>query len=160
MKEYKICTSVSVKTAEELSPQEQAITEAAKDAAASSYSPYSHFAVGAALRLEGGEIVTGSNQENASYPVGCCAERTALHWTAANHLGVRIEAIAIAAKSGGHFTSQPIAPCGMCRQALLEAERRQGSPVRVILYGTEGIHLVRKIEDLLPLSFNQDAMSI
>ena len=153
MKEYKICTSVSVKTAEELSPQEQAMTEAAKGAAASSYSPYSHFAVGAALRLEGGEIVTGSNQENASYPVGCCAEMSTI-------IVAPLGAIAIAAKNGGHFTSQPIAPCGMCRQALLEAERRQGSPIQVILYGTEGIHIVRKIEDLLPLSFNQDAMSI
>lgn len=160
MKEYNICTSVSVKTAEELSPQERAMTEAAKDAAKSSYSPYSHFAVGAALQLENGEIITGSNQENASYPVGCCAERTVLHWTAANHPGTRIDAIAIAAKSGGHFTSLPISPCGMCRQALLETERRQGSPIEVILFGTKGIHIVKQIEDLLPLSFNHDAMSI
>lgn len=160
MKEYKICTSVSVKDTEELSPQELAMTKAAKEAAGNSYSPYSHFAVGAALRLEDGEIVTGSNQENASYPVGCCAERTVLHWTQANHPDTRIEAIAIAAKSGGHFTSLPIAPCGMCRQALLEAERRQGCPIQVILYGTEGIHIVKQVEDLLPLSFNQDAMNI
>ena len=160
MKEYKIYTSVCIKTAEELSPQEQALAERAKEATGSSYSPYSHFAVGAAMQLEGGKIVTGSNQENASYPVGCCAERTALHWTAANHPDTRIEAIAIAAKSGGHFTSLPIAPCGMCRQALLEAERRQGHPICVILFGTKGVHIVKQVEELLPLSFNQDAMSI
>ena len=160
MKEYKICASISVKTSRELSPLEQTLTKAARDAADNSYSPYSHFAVGAALRLEGGETVTGSNQENAAYPVGCCAERTALHWAMANHPGSRIEAIAIAAKSGGHFTSLPTAPCGMCRQTLLEAERRQGSPIQVILFGTEGVHIVKRVEELLPLSFNQDAMSI
>lgn len=160
MKEYKISTSVTVKTLEELDPQERVLTEAAKGAAENSYSPYSHFAVGAALRLEDGEFVTGSNQENASFPVGCCAERTVLHWTAANHPSKRIEAIAIAAKNGKHFTSLPTAPCGMCRQALLEAERRQGSPIQVMLYGTEGTYFVKQIEDLLPLSFDQNVMNI
>lgn len=160
MKEYKICTSITVKTEEELSPQERALTEAAKGATETSYSPYSHFAVGAAMRLEGGEIVTGSNQENASYPVGCCAERTVLHWAAANRPDTRIEAIAIAAKNGGHFTSVPTAPCGMCRQALLEAERRQGKPIEVMLYGTEGTHIAESIASLLPLSFDQNVMSI
>lgn len=160
MKEYKICTSITVKTLEELEPQERALTDAAKGATENSYSPYSHFAVGAAIRLENGEIVTGSNQENASFPVGCCAERTALHWTMANHPDSRIEAIAIAAKSGEHFTSIPTAPCGMCRQALLEAERRQGSLIQVILFGTEGTHFVKQVEDLLPLSFDQNVMSI
>ena len=89
------------------------------------------------VAFRNGEIIVGSNQENAAYPVGCCAERTALFWCGANRPGARITHIAIAAQTQGHFTEAPIAPCGMCRQALLEVEQRQGTSIKVLLYGED-----------------------
>ena len=136
------------------------LVEAAKKATESSYSPYSHFQVGAALRLQDGEIIMGRNQEKAAYPVGCCAERTALFWCGANRPGATISAIAIAAQTEGRFTPTPIAPCGMCRQALLEVEHRQGSNIRVMLYGEDGTHCIESVEALMPLTFNADSMDI
>lgn len=160
MKQYEIRTHVNVLGMEELSVQERELVEAAKKATESSYSPYSHFQVGAALRLYSGEIIVGSNQENASYPVGSCAERTALFWCGANRPGEEITAIAIAAQTGSSFTNDPIAPCGMCRQALLEVEHKQGSPIRVLLYGVKGTHCIESIEALMPLTFNAESMGI
>ena len=160
MKQYEIRTHVNVLGMEELSAQERELVEAAKKATESSYSPYSHFQVGAALRLYSGEIIVGSNQENAAYPVGSCAERTALFWCGANRPGEVIATIAIAAQTGGNFTNDPIAPCGMCRQALLEVEHKQGTHIRVLLYGEEGTHCIESIEALMPLTFNAESMEI
>ena len=160
MKEYEIRTRVNVLVMEDMSAPERELVEAAKKATESSYSPYSHFQVGAALRLYNGEIITGSNQENAAYPVGSCAERTALFWCGANRPGETIIAIAIAAQTGGRFTKDPIAPCGMCRQALLEVEHKQGSPIKVLLYGQDGTHCIESVEALMPLTFNADSMDI
>ncbi len=159
MKEYEIRTRVTLLDEQELSALDCELIMAARKATESSYSPYSHFQVGAALRLQDGEIILGSNQENASYPVGTCAERTALFWCGANRQGAVITAIAIAAQTGGHFTPTPITPCGMCRQALLEAEHRQGSPIRVLLYGEDGIHCIASVRELVPLSFDADSLT-
>lgn len=160
MKEYEIRTRVNVLKREDMSALEHELVEAAKKATESSYSPYSHFQVGAALRLQDGEIIVGSNQENAAYPVGSCAERTALFWCGANRPNATIEAIAIAAQTEGQFTKEPIAPCGMCRQALLEVEHRQGKPIKVLLYGEHGTHCTDSVEALMPLTFNADSMDI
>jgi cytidine deaminase len=160
MKQYEIRTHVNVLKLEEMSAMERELIERAREATESSYSPYSHFQVGAALRLLDGEIVVGSNQENAAYPVGCCAERTALFWCGANRAGARITHIAIAAQTQGHFTPSPIAPCGMCRQALLEVEQRQGTSIKVLLYGENGTHSIDSVEALMPLTFNADSMEI
>ena len=160
MKQYEIRTHVNVLEAEEMSAEVLELIEAAKEATKTSYSPYSHFQVGAALRLQDGEIIMGSNQENAAYPVGCCAERTALFWCGANRSGATISAIAIAAQTEGHFTPTPIAPCGMCRQALLEVEHLQGSHIRVLLYGERGTHCIESVEELMPLAFNADSLDI
>lgn len=160
MKEYEIRTRVAVLDLQELGGPERELIEEARRATAGSYSPYSHFRVGAALRLQDGEIILGSNQENASYPVGTCAERTALFWCGANRPGAVITAIAIAARTEGGFTPSPISPCGMCRQALLEVEHRQGTPIRVLLYGTWGTHCIDSVRDLMPLSFDADSMDI
>jgi cytidine deaminase len=160
MKEYEIRTRVNVLVEEDMSALDQELVEAAKKATESSYSPYSHFQVGAALCLYSDEIITGSNQENAAYPVGCCAERTALFWCGANRPGEVIKAIAIAAQTNGRFTKAPIAPCGMCRQALLEVEHKQGSPIMVLLYGEEGTHCIESVQDLMPLTFNAESMDI
>lgn len=160
MKEYEIRTRVVVLDEHELSAQERELVNAARKATENSYSPYSHFQVGAALLLQDGEIILGSNQENASYPVGSCAERTALYWCGANRPKAVITSIAIAAQAEGRFTPDPIPPCGMCRQALLEAEHKQGSPIRVLLYGKNGTHCVGSIRDLMPISFDADNMDI
>lgn len=158
MKEYEIIACVKVFSQEELTPADAELVESAKQATETSYSPYSHFQVGAALRLESGEIITGSNQENASYPVACCAERTALFWAGANRKDEIITAIAIAAKSNGKFTPAVTGPCGICRQALLEVEHKQGSPIRLLLYSQEGIHVTRNIKSIVPFSFFAENM--
>ncbi|MCM1373381.1 MAG: cytidine deaminase [Bacteroides sp.] len=160
MKEYEIRTRVVVLDEQELSVAEQELIGAARKATESSYSPYSHFQVGVALQLQDGEIILGSNQENASYPVGTCAERTALFWCGANRSDAVITAIAIAAQTKGRFTPTPISPCGMCRQALLETEHRQGFPIRVLLYGGHGTHCIDSVKDLMPLSFSADSMDV
>lgn len=158
MKKYQICTNVSVYDMEELTPEERELVESAKKATATSYSPYSHFQVGAALRIATGEIILGSNQENAAYPAGCCAERTALFWASANYPQDAIKAIAIAAWTNGDFTEEATAPCGICRQALLEYENLHGAPIRVYLYGRKGVQVIPSVAELLPLSFYADSM--
>lgn len=158
MREYTLTTQVRVLTMEELTPEESRLVELAKKATYSSYSPYSHFCVGAALLLENGETVCGSNQENASFPVGCCAERTAMHYAGAHYPGVGIKVLAIAARdTSGEFTSEATAPCGMCRQALAEAEHRFG-PIRILLYCTEGVHCIDSVSQLLPMTFTSESL--
>ena len=160
MKHYQIYANIDIAAYNELSQEDCKLIDAAKSATHTSYSPYSRFAVGAALLLDNGEIVCGSNQENASYPVGCCAERSALFWAGGNRSGHTVRAIAIAANNGKDFTPHITAPCGMCRQALAETEHKQGKPIRVLLYSTGGIHILNSVADLLPLSFQADTMDI
>lgn len=158
MKEYTIQTTVRVCTDEELTPEELNLINLAKEATQSSYAPYSHFHVGAALLLKNGQTVCGANQENAAFPVGCCAERTALHYAGAHYPGVGISLLAIAARgTDGEFVAEPAAPCGMCRQALAEAEHRFG-PIRILLYGTEGTYCIDSVGALLPLAFTSEAL--
>lgn len=158
MKNYAINISVDVVGEHELSPQDLALVKAAREATQSSYAPYSQFNVGAALLLENGEMISGSNQENAASPVSCCAERTALFYANAHYPGVGVKAIAIAAhRAGEGYSPTPVSPCGMCRQALMETEHRYG-PIRVLLYSTEGVHILKCVKDLLPLVFTADQL--
>ena len=154
MKELLLHTTVQCFNTDELSADDLQLIEKAKAMTFSSYSPYSHFQVGAALRLADGQIFGGSNQENASYPVGLCAERTAFFYASSAAPDVPPVAIAIAAQTGGAFLPKSAAPCGMCRQALLEAETRFRQPIRVLLYGTEGVMVIQSVSDLLPLNFD------
>jgi len=125
----------------------------AAQAAAKAYAPYSKFRVGAAIKMHGGRLVLGSNQENASFPAGCCAERTALHAAMVSDADGQIEVIAIVAPSMPG--KAPASPCGVCRQALVEQEGRQGSKLRVLLGSPGGMAvLLDSAADLLPLSFN------
>lgn len=145
--------------AAELEPAVSALLAAARQATALAYAPYSGFKVGAALRLSGGHIVRGANQENASYPAGICAERAALAAAASLYPGVAVEAIAITYDN----TRQPgngnliLSPCGICRQSLLEKAQQQGSEYAVIMSSMtgEGI-LMDKVSDLLPFAFSGD----
>ncbi len=159
MKEIHINVSVSLLMPDELSAADLELVERAKAMTRNSYSPYSHFQVGAALRLADGTIYGGSNQENAAFPVGLCAERTAFFYAQAQAPDQPPAAIAIAAFTGGAFLAKPISPCGMCRQALLEAETRYGQPIRVLLYGTEGTYVINSVKELLPLTFDGSEMA-
>jgi len=130
----------------------------AHDATGLSYAPYSNFFVGAVAKLINGEIVAGANQENASYPVGICAERVLLSVISSLYPDVPVETIAISYRSETIASDHPVAPCGICRQSLQEYESRMQHPVRLILGGVEGkIHVMPNAAMLLPLSFsNQD----
>lgn len=136
------------------------LIEAAKTATQTSYAPYSHFCVGAAVLLENGEIVCGSNQENAAYPAGTCAERTAIHYANAQFPGVRPVVIAVAARKveENHFLKQPISPCGVCRQVMIETQARFGAPFRVLLYGEEAIFDLDSASVLLPFQFDSASL--
>lgn len=137
----------------ELDKDLQRLVEEAKHQTDSAYCPYSNFSVGAAVLLDNGVIVGGNNQENIAYPSGLCAERTAMFYANSQYPDHKPTAIAIAAKNGGQFLDKPICPCGGCRQALLEAELRYKSPIRVILYGTQDTLVIDSIADMLPFAF-------
>lgn len=150
---YKLCAY------EELTEQDRQLIDAAKQATERSYAPYSNFRVGAAALLANGTIITGTNQENAAYPSGLCAERTALFYAGSSYPDTAVVALAIAAYTDGTFTRNPIAPCGACRQVMLEVENRYQHPIRTLLYGTEGIYLIEGgTRQLLPLTFDASCM--
>ena len=139
---------------EELQPQDRLLAEAAVEAVALSYAPYSNFNVGAAVQFEDGEIVKGANQENAAYPSGLCAERTALFYASASRPDKAMPAIAIAAGQNGHICESPATPCGACRQVMAQYQIKSGRPMRVLLVGAEKIWRFEKVDDLLPLIFD------
>lgn len=145
--------NIDVCSKQELTTEEQQLVDRALQASYHSFAPYSHFHVGAAVLLENGITVIGANQENAAFPSGLCAERTAVFAAQANHPELSIKTIAIAARNANGFLKDPISPCGACRQVILEIEDRYKQPVRILLYGTEGIYCFRSIKDLLPFSF-------
>lgn len=158
MKQIDINIKIGVCQLEELSADEQALIKKAIEATKNSYSPYSHFSVGAALLLENGEMVIGANQENAAYPSGLCAERSAIFAAQSTRPDQPIKALAIAARNSGGLMKQPIVPCGACRQVVLEIEDRYKKPVRILLYGTETVYVIDTVKDLLPLQFIGESM--
>lgn len=153
MKEIDLHTKIKVYMIEECTNLEKKLIDEAKKATQNSYAPYSEFNVGAALYLENGEIISASNQENASYPQGLCAERNAVFYANSKYPDQKVEAIAIAAFHKGKFTPMPITPCGGCRQVLLETENRFKSPFKIYMIGEDKVYVVDTIKDLLPLSF-------
>lgn len=160
MKDLTITCIIKVYEFNELSKADQALMTAAKDATTRSYAPYSKFSVGAAALLANGTVVTGTNQENAAYPSGLCAERTTLFYANSQYPDQPVMALAIAARTEKDFIDLPIPPCGACRQVILETEKRYQQPIRILLYGKKAIYEVKSICDLLPLSFDASAMEI
>lgn len=156
MKEYKIEAVLHYCRFAELSKEDRELVVAAKRATAGSFSPYSKFRVGAAVRLKNNTIVTGANQENAAFPSGLCAERTALFAANAQNPNQPVVALAIAARKDRKYMTRPIPPCGACRQVISGVEERFGQPIRILLYGTEGILISEGIGPLLPLRFVDD----
>ena len=153
MIEKQITAKIAFYSFEELTDTEKKLVQAAKIAAGKAYAPYSEFKVGAAVLLDNGEIVSGNNQENAAYPSGLCAERVTMFYANATWPDSAIHTLAIAASNKYGFTTEPITPCGSCRQALLESENRFGKPIRVLLYSADQIAVIKSVSDLLPLSF-------
>ncbi len=143
---------------DELSLQDQELIRAALKATEHAYANYSHFYVGAALRLANGRMVVGANQENAAFPSGLCAERIAVFSAQANFPDQPIVSLAIAARNDAGILPEPITPCGACRQVILEIEDRYKQPVRVLLYGQKKIYEIPSVKDLLPLSFLDENM--
>ncbi|MBQ8243321.1 MAG: cytidine deaminase [Bacteroidaceae bacterium] len=143
---------------DELTSEEQQLVEEARQATFRSYSPYSHFSVGASVLLANGVILSGSNQENAAYPSGLCAERTVLFYANSQYPNQPITMMAIAARSEKGFTEIPITPCGACRQVLAETERRFEQPIRILLYGETETIIIDGVKDLLPFLFDEDIL--
>ena len=144
---------------EDLDLESKYLAHKAKDAAAHAYAPYSKFLVGAAVLLENGTIVTGTNQENAAYPSGMCAERVALYSAAAQHPESIITKIAIVAKRKGGRDPVPATSCGPCRQVMLEFEIRQAKPIQVVMQ-KEDHKWVKTVsaQSLLPFSFTKASL--
>jgi len=138
---------------------EKGLLTAAKAVLGNSYAPYSQFKVGAAILLANGKIVTGTNQENASYPAGLCAEGTALSVASSVYPGVAPLKIAVTALSGKHSINKPIAPCGICRQKLVEYEERFKQDIEVIMAGETGeVYIVKSAKHILPLHFSAEVL--
>lgn len=153
MKTIELKSKMKVCRYDELSEEQKELVDIAKSQTENSYSPYSHFCVGAALRLSNGLIIRGSNQENAAYPSGLCAERTALFSAGALYPEEAVESLAIACYTNGQFTHLPGSPCGACRQVMTETEHRYSGNMEVILYGEDEIYVFESAKDLLPLIF-------
>lgn len=139
---------------DELEAKDRELAQAAVEATAQAYAPYSKFNVGAAVLFEDGVIVKGANQENAAYPSGLCAERTALFYASASRPDKAMVAIAIAAGQDGHLCETPATPCGACRQVMAQYQLKSGLPMRVLLVGAHKIWRFEKVDDLLPLIFD------
>ena len=156
MENLELKSFIKVCQMDELSQEERHLLEMAIEATNRSYSPYSHFKVGAAVRLGNGVELSGSNQENAAYPSGICAERTTLFYAGSEYPDEPVKMLAIAARgTDGELTEEPTGPCGACRQVILESEVRAGAPMKILLYGRKHVYVIDGIEPILPLCFSE-----
>jgi len=152
-------TWLEASTTDDLESSDRELTEEAIQASENAYAPYSKFCVGAAVRLDNGIILKGTNVENAAFPSGICAERSVVACAVSNYPGHKIEAMAIAARTSHGLTSEPVTPCGNCRQVIAEEEFRRSNNIRIILYGKERILIFEKGNDLLPFQFDRNSLS-
>ena len=140
----------------ELNLEDQKLLKAARDVSENAYAPYSKFKVGAAVELDNGKIVAGSNQENAAFPSGLCAERVALFYANSQFPEAAVKTIAVTAFNNGQSVLEAVAPCGSCRQVMVETELRYKRNIRVILDGEKNIAVLENAQSLLPLTFTPD----
>lgn len=144
---------------DELNTEDAWLLNEARGVSQNAYAPYSNFLVGAVAKLANGEIVTGTNQENASYPAGICAERVLLSTASSLFPNVPVDTLAISYQQADGPSDHPVAPCGICRQSLQEFESRVKQPIRLILSGMEGkVFVIEKASSLLPLAFTQSEL--
>ena len=156
MRELELKSVIKVCNMDELSAEEKHLVELAIEATSRSYAPYSKFHVGAAVRLDNGVEIIGCNQENAAYPSGLCAERTALFAAGAQYPDVPVRILAIAARgTHGELEDEPVPPCGSCRQVMIESETRANAPMRILLYGKKYVYVIDGIRKLMPLTFSE-----
>ncbi len=156
MEELTLKSTIRVAQWSELTDEERKVIEIAKESTYKSYAPYSHFHVGAGLLLKNGLILPGCNQENAAFPSGLCAERSAIFAAGAQYPDQPVIMLAIAVRNDkGEFLEEPASPCGSCRQVIIETETRFKQPVRILLYGTKHTYVMDGIKELMPLSFTQ-----
>lgn len=151
-------TYTEYNSAEELPIADRTLLEAARGAAKDAYAPYSKFQVGAAVLLQNDEVITGNNQENADFTDGLCAERVALFYAHARYPNEPVVALAVTASNPNGRVKDPARPCGSCRQVMVETETRFKTPIRIILDGSNAIHIVENAEQLLPLAFKPSAL--
>ena len=143
---------------EDMMPEDRSLLEYAIGATKGSYAPFSHYNVGAAVLLSDGTVVQGANQENAAFPSGLCAERTALFAAHAQHPELAVRALAVTACRDGRMAPEPAWPCGACRQVLAETQKRAEAPVRVIVGGLSRIVVFSSVDDILPFIFDGSAI--
>jgi len=156
MQELELKSTIQVCQMDELTPDEQHLLQLAIEATGRSYAPYSKFCVGAAVRLGNGIELSGSNQENAAYPSGLCAERTVLFYAGAQYPDIPVRMLAIAARgTDGELTDEPTGPCGACRQVIIESETRAGNPILILLYGKKYVYVIDGVSPLMPLTFSE-----
>ena len=139
---------------DELNAEDRELAHAAIEGMQGSYAPYSHFNVGAAVRMTNGQIVRGANQENAAFPSGICAERTAMFAASAKYPDKEMVSIALAGGVYGRITDEPATPCGACRQVMAQYQTRAGKPMSVIMVGARKVWKFEKVDDILPLIFD------
>ena len=154
MKEYNLTTKMKSYQWDELTDEQRDVLTIAKEQVKHSYCPYSHFHVGAAAKLTNGEVIRGCYQENAAYPSGLCAERSALFAAGAQYPEEAVTKLAIACFTGGHFTKEPGSPCGACRQVMAQYQTKGGGKMSVIMIGAKRIWKFEKVDDILPLIFD------
>ncbi len=155
MKTIEIAAKISIFDDIELTNSQKKVIEAAKQATKGAYAPYSHFHVGAACLLDNGEIISGSNQENAAYPSGICAERTTIFYALAKYPDAKVHKLAVVAcDDQGNYSPDIAAPCGACRQVIYETECRSNGPIEILLpTNSNGTYVFKSIKDLLPFGF-------
>ena len=139
---------------EEMNAEDRELAAEAIEAMGGAYAPYSHFHVGAAVRMSNGQIVRGANQENAAFPSGLCAERTAMFSASAKYPDKDMRSIAIAGGVHGRLGREPTTPCGACRQVMAQYQTKAGKPMSVIMIGADRIWKFEKVDDILPLIFD------
>ena len=154
MNTFQISATIQAYSYDELPEDYRELVDIAKEMTKAAYSPYSRFSVGAALRLADGTIVRGCNQENAAYPSGLCAERTAMFAASANHPGKAMVSIAIVGGFDQRVATTPCSPCGACRQVMAEYQTLYGKPMRIIMFGTEKTWVFDRVDDILPFIFD------
>ena len=154
-----ITTTYEYNYIEELNEDEKRLINKSKDAVKNAYAPYSKFSVGAAVLLENGEIITGTNQENAAYPSGLCAERVAIFYANSKYPTVAIKSIAVTAFTNNKFIETPLPPCGSCRQVIVESETRFNKPIKIYLVSKTKITVIEDAKTLLPLNFDENFLT-
>lgn len=156
MKEITWTNSLKIADPEELSTAWQQLCTAAQEAMQNAYAPYSKYQVGAAALLSNGDIIKGSNQENAVYPLGICAERVALATVGAQHPGAKVKALAICTNRLSEKAKFPAFPCGSCRQTIIESEMRQGDSIPILITDDHGqVYIIQSVKDILPFAFDE-----